>query len=396
MPSVAELYAMAKQAVDSACTGRPLSDAIAKVASAADLNRIQIQRVVEMVNHEMNERLRKTASDKTFRFDLASVDGVLNAMPHLTEMPKVAAHDVVSAIRRHVGSEARANVEKIASVSEDSRRVSTLRARDALAKIAGWHETHLRSYLAKQAALHFEIGQAIDDLVYFASDHVMSGRSLVDLKKYACSYDPASGRMWDVVFDDVQEKVARRLLGGKNPNRADDEPAPLARRPDPLPRANELQYEVIDGSHKMLVFLDTLKNKISAEDQLAKHVNLMNTFGPAVTTGVRSLSTMDDVRKHVTEDLEKRASRASNPEYYLADIEKTAGVIMSGIGGIAAEGAKGLGVVAKHTWKPALKYGLPLVAAAGVAKSLGGAVKKNTRDYRPGAYRGVNEGGTIE
>lgn len=396
MPSVAELFAMAKQAVDSACTGRPLSDAIAKVASDADLNRIQIQRIVEMVNHEMNDRLRKTASDKTFRFDLASVDGVLNAMPHLQEMPKVAAHDVVSAIRRHVGSEARANVEKIASVTEDSRRVSLLRARDAMAKLASWHETHLRSYMAKQAGLHFEIGQAIDDLVYFASDHVMSGRSLVDLKKYACSHDPASGRVWDVVFDDVQEKVARRLIGGKNPNRAEDEPAPLARRPDPLPRSNELQYEVIDGSHKLLIFLDTLKNKISAEDQLAKHVNLMNTFGPAVTTGIRSLSTVDDVRKHVTEDLEKRASRASNPDHYIADLEKTAGVISSAIGGLASEGVRGAKFVAKHTAKPVMKYGLPVAAAAAVAHSFGGAVKKNTRDYRPGAYRGVNEGGTLE
>lgn len=392
MPSAAELFAIAKQAADAATAGASLSEAIAKLASAADLNQIQIQRVVELANHAVNDRLRKEASDKTFSFQVASLASVLAAMPHLAARPKVAASSLVGAVRRHIGSDpSRPDAAKIASTAVDSRRVSTVKARQSAEKIAEWLEAHYRRCLSKQAGLHETIRVGLHDLAQYAADHAMAGRDLVELKKFACSYDPKAGRIWDALFDAVHEKLAER---GIRSGRTEADAAPLAKRA-PLPRSNEITYQVVNGATKLQVFLDTLKQKISEEDHMAQHVRLMDTHGPAIVAGIAALGTKEDVEKYLADDLAKHAAAAPNMEVFLRDLEKVAG-IMGAIGGLGAEAARGAGKVVKHTWKPALRYGVPLTALAVAGNAVGHGISKNTRDYRPGAYRGVNEGGSLE
>ncbi len=62
-----------------------LDEGIAKVAEAEDMNRFQIQRLVEASNNFANASLRKLAKDKRFTFDMASLGGVLS---HLDEVPE--------------------------------------------------------------------------------------------------------------------------------------------------------------------------------------------------------------------------------------------------------------------------------------------------------------------
>jgi len=313
-------------------------------------------------------------------------------MPHLNERPRVAASSLVGAVRRHIGSDpSRADVAKIASTAVDSRRVSTIKAQQSATKIAEWFDVHYRRCLAKQAGLHETIRVGLSDLAQYAADHAMAGRDLVELKKFACSYDPKAGRVWDALFDAVHEKLAER---GIRSGRADQEPAPLAKR-TPLPRANEITYQVVNGANKLQVFLDTLKEKISQEDQIAQHLRLMDTHGPAVVAGITSLRTTEDVEKYLADDLAKHASTAADATIFFRDLEKIAR-IMGALGGLGAEAARGAGKAVKHTWKPALRYGVPMTALAIAGNAVGHGISKNTRDYRPGAYRGVNEGGSLE
>ncbi len=391
MISQSQLFAIAKQAADAAVAGGSLSESIAKLAEKADLNQLQIQRVVELTNHAVNERMRKEASDKTFSFQLASTADVLARLPHLSERPKVAAADIVGAVRGHIGRDsARTDLSKVASAASDSRRVSARQAKQDAVKIGGWMESHYRALLVKQAGLHEEIRIGLHDLADYAANHCVSGRALVDLKKFACSYDPTSGRIWDALFDVVHEKLAERGVRG----RADTEPSPLAKRA-PLPRSDTLEYQVINGASRLQVFLDTLKNKISKEDELAQHIRLMDTHGPAVVAGIVALNTTEDVDRYLAEGLGKHAAAAPDRDAFLRDLEKLAG-IMGALGGLGAEAARVGGAVVKRTWKPAMKYGLPIAATALAANAVGRGISKNTRDYRPGAYRGVNEGGSIE
>jgi len=391
MITTTQLQLMAKQAVDiaSASSGPvSLDSAIAKIAQDSDLNQHSLKRLTELVNHEMNDRLRKTATDRTFTFNLASLSGVLQEMPHLQNMPKVAAHQIRSQLAKHVGSESRISLDKVASAITDSRQVSVLQTKQNLKKIANWIETHYKQCLAKQAGLHAAIGEGLDELIRYASTYVMDGKDFSDLKKFACSAFPQNLRVWDVLFDEVHSKVAARLLSPKSPN------TKLAARLAPPAKGADLPYQVINGSSKFMTFLDTMKNKISAEDQAAQSTNLLNTFGPAITVGMTRVETVDEVRDYLKEHIEKFAENCSDLSFVEKNIEKLAGAIMSGLGGLAKEVGRAGAGIAKRTWRPALRYGAPLAGAALAADALGDATKKNLGDYRPGAYRGVDAGGT--
>lgn len=71
---------MAREAADEYLAHGDLNEAVAKVASAHELNPAQIQRVVEAVNHEVNARTYKSAEDKRFAFKLANAEDVLKIL----------------------------------------------------------------------------------------------------------------------------------------------------------------------------------------------------------------------------------------------------------------------------------------------------------------------------
>jgi hypothetical protein len=71
---------MAREAADEYLESGDLNKAVAKVASARELNPQQIQRVVEATNHEVNARTYKSAEDKRFALKLASVDDVMKLL----------------------------------------------------------------------------------------------------------------------------------------------------------------------------------------------------------------------------------------------------------------------------------------------------------------------------
>lgn len=368
--------------------GVPLNDAIAKIAGEKDLSRVQIQRVVELANHETNEQLMKKAEDKTFRFDVASVDGVLSRLgvapkADTAEMPKVAGFQVRAAMKSYIDRTGdKEFVSKMASVALDHNSLKQLRVKhayDNCIKIASYIANERRDIMVKRAGLAVEIREAMQDLTQFAKNNIANGRSIGELHKFACCYDRENGPMWDVVFKSVKDGIIKVAKAGDG--RTDATVAPLAKR-EPDPDHRKVMYEVVRGNQNLAIGLDTLKNKISEEDRLSKRLRLMDTLGPAVVCCIKELKTSDDVVDHITKDIEKAAALIE------AKTDKHA---------VDAQIAKVAGVVGKT-----LKYGVPAAIVAGVGYTAmkapevaGQAISEGTRPYYPGANVGVAGGRTI-
>lgn len=381
--ATAEFMALANRAADDHVRGgTPLDSAIAKIAEEKELSRVQIQRVVEFANHETNERLRKQAEDKTFRFDLASVDGVMGHLDSGDGHRKVAAFRVSSAMAGYAGREGmQEHLDKLAESAYEHPIMAQIRVRkalDAMEKVAARINLYHRRISARQAGLHESIRDELGKLAAYARNHVSAGNRFSDLHKLACNYDRKNGRTWDVVFGRVRDGLLKT---------ASASPMVAALRRDSLTPSDEIPVEVVNGNHKLLIGLDTLRNKISEEDRCAKRIRLMDTLGPAVVEYVKSLRSSSDVAKHVHEDIEKVAEAAGTEDGFFAEAEKLAGIVKS-VSKDPKKWAK-RGLVAAGVGA----VGLGGVAAYKGLKGSGEAMAEGRRDWRPGAYRGVGDGG---
>lgn len=378
--SATEFMALASRASDAFVRdGISLNEAIAKIASDKDLNQVQIQRVVALANHETHDRLRKTAEDKTFRFDVASVDGVLGHLHPQDGHQKVAGLKVRLSMRDYVGLEQPTEAfQKLAEANHEHPTRRAIRVRTAcnqLDKIAKWFRTHRSTVLSKQAGLHQEIRDEIGSLTRYALNHVAAGQQFSDLHKLACNYDRENGRLWDVVFNNVRDSLIKTAAS----------PMVAALKRDKMSPSDEVPVEVINGNHRLLIGLDTLRNKISDEDKCAKRLRLMDTLGPAVVESIRKLENSTDVQKYISDEIEKTAELASGDvDAFLEAVEKVAGVV----GAIGGAIARNKGRVLKGA-----AGGLAGLAAFKAAKGAGEGITEGTRNWRPGAYRPIDQGG---
>lgn len=322
--------------------GVPLNDAIAKIAGDKDLSRVQIQRVVELANHETNEQLMKKAEDKTFRFDVASVDGVLSRLgvapkADSVEMPKVAGFQVRAAMKAYHDKAADLEtVKKYAELATDHDSVKQLRVKNAyndMIKIAARIANERRDIMVKQAGLEVQIRESMLDLTQFAKNNVANGRSIGELHKFACCYDRENGPMWDVVFKSVKDGIVKVAKAGDG--RTDATVAPLAKR-EPDPDHRKVMYEVVTGNQNLAIGLDTLKNKISEEDRLSKRLRLMDTLGPAVVCCIKQIKTSDDVADHLAKDIEKAAASTLSFDEF---VQKVAGIASYALPAVGIGGA---------------------------------------------------------
>jgi len=371
--------------------GVALNDAVAKLASAEDLNQLQIQRVVEFANHTVNDALRAKAQDKTFRFDLASTDGVL---AKLAETPKgVAETDVRRTIRAFVGCEnSSASLQKTAGlITEPAERTQVRRLilRDNLEKIAARLKQLQRIELSKLAGVHEALRRGVRELTQYAQDHVFHGGTVADLHKFACCARPNDGHAWDVLFTDVRERLIKQAKHDSGAPSAAEAYGKFAKQP-PIPKSDQVPYTVVNGNHRLLILLDTLRNKISDEDRSSQRLRLMDTHGPAVVVGIKAFDDSRDVRRYIDSDVRPLPSSET--------VEKLASVCLTGdVDAVVAELEKVAGLISAT--KTGLKWGkraLGLGAGLGLlsaSMAAGKALRPIARPWRPGAERGVNQGG---
>lgn len=288
-----ECLALGKRAANAYLeAGEPLTASLAKIAEERCFTQLQIQRVLECANHEVNEVLRKQADDKTFCFDVATLDGVLAELQGTEAgIPKIAAADIRIDIKSYIGRDSKEHLfdamAKEAHLSAPRAEVRVKKLIDAAVKVAENIEAARQDSIAKLAGLKEDIRQGINRLTDIAINHVGNNNDLDDMKKFACSAFPDDGPIWDALFDEVKNRAMAKM--------ATFSPLRMKLAAETLTGASEVKPTMINGRHSLQIELDTLRNKISETDQYAKRVRLLDTMGPAVVKGIREFKDSKDV-----------------------------------------------------------------------------------------------------
>ena len=295
----------AKQAATKFVEGAvPLNKTIAKIAEENNLSPMQIQRVVEIANSEANQRLYKTAGDKTFTFDLASLDGVRSVLNPSASMAKTAqVMDVMFPSNAKKTAQIVEGIEKIAAAPTKAAMDPLLEKRASMAfdsLIAEYRKRAARLELDK-LAFEMEKEAAFNAIKDMAKDFVILEQGkLADMYKFACMANPDDRELWKQLFTDVRQDLMK--LGNPVDKALVDEKFGEFDTPT----------EVINGRHAMLVLLDTFKDKIGKIDRTSGRVALYNDAPDPVPVELISIVNNADVRKSLAEEAEKLASIAQN------------------------------------------------------------------------------------
>lgn len=347
-----QLVTIAKQASDSFLKqGSPLNDAIAKLAEQHELNPMQIRRVAEYANHEVQGSLYKGADDKSFTFSLADPSQIIQTLQVPETQTKLASTDVIEAAYHrttHRREAIKTAAERFISSSETNHR-ELKDCQYNLNKLAQHLQHFARETDLRQMVVQSEIETCMNKIARMGKDHIiLNNGQLSDLLKYACNYDPESAHMFKVVFDNIKEDLMK--LGA---------PVDKSLINDKLEIPNG-ELEIINGAHTLAIELDTLKNKISDEDRLAKRIRLLDTFGDAVVDRIRVLRTPEDMNKSILEDSGQLSKKAEEGiEAFVELLEKESGFgtkaliagiplsLLAGAGGMALVGGAAKGASKK-------------------------------------------------
>jgi len=311
--------------------GTPLNKAIAKLAEENNLSPMQIQRVVELANSETNQKLYKTAGDKTFTFALATLEGVRSEISPVVKTVKTAqVLDVLFPSARPRIDKVAGEVEKLASgpMKAAADPLMEKRAFMALESLMGEIRKRAAKLELDKLALEIEKDAAFNDIKDMAKEYVMllNGK-MSDMYKFACIARPDDKALWQQLFSDIRQDLMK--LGHPVDRALVDEKFGDFETPT----------EVINGRHAMLILLDTFKNKIGRIDQAGGKLAIYNDAPDPVPQEIISIINNDDVRKIIGEEAEKLASVAAD----LSDeefIKRASGLTYKALGGAASWAAQ--------------------------------------------------------
>jgi len=206
-------YMFAKQAASGyISTNQDLNDSIAKIAGREGLSQVQIQRVVELTNHEVNDQLRKTADEKTFTFPLASVDGVLSKLqqtPPVSGVAHVKVAQLIGSFNKGTGED---SIEKRVQDLKDSSgssellyKEASLRKEATIQKIAA-ARTRVN---AKFISTLDKVAEEVRELVQVAKHYlIVENGDLKTLNKYACALTD-NWQGWGTIIPRVREELMK-------------------------------------------------------------------------------------------------------------------------------------------------------------------------------------------
>lgn len=295
----------AKQAArDYAEKGISLNRGIAKLADENNLSPMQIQRVVELANSETNQRLFKTAGDKTFTFDLATLEGVKAELNPETETVKTAS--VLGTLfpsRKAENKSLAGQITKLAAGPSAAVNTPLLEKRGSLAAESLFAECHKRVVRLELDKLAAEMEKAstystIKDmaLTFVAQEQ----GKLSSMYKFACVAHPDDKTLWQQLFTDIRQDLMK--LGHPVDRALIDEKFGDFETPT----------EVINGRHAMLILLDTFKNKVGEIDKTHAGLAMYNDAPDPVPVEIRSIQNNADVRAHLSGDIESLAKKAAD------------------------------------------------------------------------------------
>jgi hypothetical protein len=364
------LYFMARQAArDLVQNNIDLNQGIAKHASDQGLSQLQIQRVVEAANHEANALFQKTAEDKTFSFDLASLDGVMAVMT-----PQAAGHTVsftkAAAALDAVLDDSEAFRDRLDAAPQVHPEVHAAALRGAikdLDKVAARAAAQSQQMTSKQYHELEKCGQALETVVTRAREYIRRGGELVDLQKYAHALDPSFERGWDTLFGRVQEELQK--LGHPYTGPLATATELMADRPDRPggPLHVPAQIRVMNGQHALAGELRQLRDGVTFMERLGDRTREIDNFMTSVRVAQRIIRDNEDVDTTICK---QAAVLAAMPDDALLEHIDKLGQKRASKAEIAAKGAVGTAI--DHVGKQSIKA----------------VVKRGTNDWIPGAYTG--------
>lgn len=310
-------YIFAKQAAEEYLTkGSDLNASIAKIAEDKGLSQVQIQRVVELTNHETNDQLRKTAEDKTFSFPIASVDSVLSLMNAAPPTSNVTVEKVASLIRsfnKGTGNEDfKERVELLKRASEES----TLQIREAeilsdqlIEKIAN-ASTALEARRISQLQ---DVMDEMENLVKVAKEFILVERgTLGELRKFAKEVEPGWEQGWDAVFNAVRSELLK--LGHPFTGKLAPSVALKADNPNrPGQKITGPSVTVVNGNNPLAYEVKKVKDKITQEEHTKNWKTEIDDWKEVVQKNKMSLRDNKDVKAYI-ETLNKAIKHPTAPE----------------------------------------------------------------------------------
>jgi len=348
-------YIFAKTAASEYLTqGKVLSESIAKLADKNNLSQMQIQRVLEMANHEVNETLRKTASDKSFTFAVAKLEDVL---AHLqTPSSSGVAHEKVAqtieAFNRGYGE---ADLEKTAADMADAYGhkdlINGLELK-ALSKTAGAKidaaigraESERVGALDKLAV---ELRQLVSDMKQFIA---YDGGDLASLHKCALAIEPGSVDSWNMLFGALETELKKLGHPFTGPLASKSRLAvDYDGRHTPVKGPS---VTVINGAAPIIKRVKQVHETISKTVRASDRKRDLDNFKDLVTLKTRSLKDNAEVRAYIGSL--KKMAHASIPEITKL-AEESAGLTKKDrakvVGSVAA--GEGLNFVSRAALKSA-------------------------------------------
>lgn len=371
---------IAKQFITS---GVGLNEGIAKHAEERDLSRIQIQQLVSSCNHIANDYMRKTASDLTYKFDLADVDRVQSLLEDVSN-DGVSVMKVAGALDSLVDFsnpelDAMQKVASAGSPAEQERFAKEVK--DRFRKIAARAALNEREAEAAKIASLNDLREGIEELTNQVKEYLtQTNYSYADIKKFASYVDTGDVNIMDPAFSRVESKLEKlgepfrgKLAEGKELTKET-----FQRYGVDVP---EPEVTVINGDvplYRTLGRLATSAESASTKDRLTHEYSSLNTY--AVTAEKAMPNTMA-VQKDLIEELDSFYKGLCNCTED-ATVEKLAAIPL--VGGIL-RGAAAL--VPKLTGK-SIKRNVAEAAGGALLAGAGGQVLKGTQSVAQKATQG--------
>ncbi len=347
----------------------PLDSTIAKIAEKNNLSPTQIQRVVELTNLDANERIFKSAGDKTFTFPLASLAGV-RAILHPDSPSTVKTASVMDVLftPQQEGKQERLleEIQKVASARpfvKEAEELMEKRAEQNAGEILNELRKRVGELVLQKQAAEDATHKAYDTIRDVAKNHILlDGGDLQDLMKYACVAFPKMSKVWLQVFEAVKSDLTK--LGHPVDKKM------LAQKIE-IPHG---EWKVINGRHAFQIDLDTLRRKISETDRVSHHIAILNDAPDPVEVGMNSFTDNMDTEQYLMSEVENLAKKASTMEdedlfFKVVELRKLAAAVPApkkGLLGKAWGGMKGTtGAVGAPALLAALLLGPSILKAVG-------------------------------
>lgn len=282
-----------------------LNEQIAKHAEDNDLSRVQIQGLVSAVNHATNDILRKTASDKTYTFDLGNLESVLEILDGRQSEGAPLAK-VASAVRDlNPDTGVGANLAAWAangSEEEQDRRLRT--ACDTLQKIAATCGAHKKKVSAKKVGQLKKLAEDIASLTQTVKEYMINGRyPYEDIKKCAHAVELDNDKVVDLVFEKVASELEKLghpfqgVLASDKELKAETFKRSGGDVPEP-------EVTVVNGASPIAKEVKAIGARINSTYQLERTFNEVDSLASTALVAEKSLKDNGQVSDYLCNDLD--------------------------------------------------------------------------------------------